>query len=197
MSRIGKQPVPVPAGVKVQVKTVGASGTRAGRVVVLVEGPKGKLERQLPEGVTATVDGGAVKITRASDSKEHRSFHGLSRALVANMVKGVVEPFRKALEVHGTGYNAVVNGKELELTVGFAMPVKLKIPDGLTVEIGKQKPPKVEIRGADNEKVGAFAAAIRKVRPPSPYGQDNKGIRYEGEQVRKKAGKAFGSEKAK
>ncbi len=195
MSRIGKQPVAIPAGVKVSVKPAGAKATRLGQMCVFVDGPKGKLERLLPEGVTVTVDGAAVNVARASDSKMHRSFHGLTRALVANMVKGVVEPFYKALEVHGTGYNAIVNGKDLELIVGFAMPVKLRILEGLTVEIGKQKPPKIEVRGADKEKVGHFAASVRKVRPPSPYGQDNKGVRYEGEQVRKKAGKAFGSEK--
>lgn len=196
MSRIGKQPIPVPSGVKVQVKK-GGPGRLPQQCTVFVEGPKGKLERWLPDGITVAVDGGAVKVTRASDSKEHRAFHGLSRALVANMVKGVVDPFQRALEVHGTGYNAAVNGQELELTVGFASPVKMKIPAGLTVEIGKQKPPKIEVKGADKEKVGAFAAAVRKVRPPSPYGQDNKGIRYEGEQIRKKAGKAFGSEAKK
>lgn len=198
MSRIGKQPIPIPQGVKIQVKpkkagvVLGPSG-----VTVLVEGPKGKLERVLPDGVNVAVEGGIVKLTRAQDTKEGRAFHGLSRALVANMVQGVVEPYRKALEVHGTGFGAAVNGKELELTVGFASPVKLKIPEGILVEVGKTKPPKIEIKGADKEVVGRFAAQARKVRPPSPYGQDNKGIRYEGEQVRKKAGKAFGAEKAK
>jgi len=194
MSRIGKQPIPVPAGVKVNVKK-GGPNRRPDEIVVYVEGPKGKLERAIPTGITVAVENNVVKVTRASDSKTHKAFHGLSRALVANMVAGVVTPFYKALEVHGTGYNATVAGKDLELVVGYASPIKMKIPEGLTIEIGKQKPPKVEIRGPDKEKVGQFAAAVRKIRPPSPYGSDNKGVRYEGEVVRKKTGKAFGSEK--
>jgi large subunit ribosomal protein L6 len=182
MSRIGKQPVPVPSGVKVEVKN-GA---------VYVQGPKGKLERKLPEGISVAVESGVVKVTRASDEKHHRAYHGLTRALVANMVKGVVEPYSKSLEIVGTGFNANVNGRNLELMVGFANTISLKIPDGVDVTLGKTKPPKITVSGADKEKVGAFAAAARKVRPPSPY-SDNKGIRYEGEQVRKKVGKAFGS----
>ncbi len=182
MSRIGKQPVPIPAGVKVEVK----NGT------VYVQGPKGKLERKLPDGISVTVEAGHAKVTRASDEKLHRSCHGLIRALVANMVKGVVEPFFKNLDVVGTGFNAAVTGKKLDLTVGFANTISLAIPDGIEVEIGKAKPPRITVRGADKEKVGQFAAAARKVRPPSPY-SDNKGIRYENEQIRKKVGKAFGS----
>lgn len=182
MSRIGKQPVPVPSGVKVEVK----QGT------VFVQGPKGKLERKLPDGITVTVEGGNVKVTRASDLKDHRACHGLIRALVANMVKGVVEPYSKSLEVVGTGFNAVVTGKKLDLTVGYANTISLSIPDGVEVQIGKTKPPKITVVGPDKEKVGQFAAAARKVRPPSPY-SDNKGIRYENEQIRKKVGKAFGS----
>ena|SRR2546423_1841442 len=182
MSRIGKKPVPIPAGVKVESK----SGS------VYVQGPKGKLERRLPEGITVAVEGGNVKVARASDQKHHRAYHGLARALVANMVKGVVEPYSKALEIVGTGYNAAIVGKNLELTVGFANNIAMKIPDGIEVQLGKTKPPKITIVGADKEVVGQFAAAVRKVRPPSPYAE-NKGIRYEGEQVRKKVGKAFGS----
>lgn len=182
MSRIGKQPVAIPSGVKVEVK----SGT------VLVQGPKGKLERKLPEGITVTVEGGAAKVARASDQKHHRAYHGLIRALVANMVKGVVEPFSKSLEIVGTGFNAAVTGKKLDLTVGYANTISLSIPDGIEVQVGKTKPPKLTIVGPDKEKVGAFAAATRKVRPPSPY-SDNKGIRYENENIRKKEGKAFGS----
>jgi len=182
MSRIGKQPVPLPSGVKLDVK----NGT------VYVQGPKGKLERKLPDGISVAVEAGNAKVTRASDERQHRACHGLIRALVANMVKGVVEPYSKSLEIVGTGFNAVVNGKKLDLSVGFANTISLQIPDGLEVQLGKTKPPKVTIVGADKEKVGQFAAACRKVRPPSPY-SDNKGIRYDGEQVRKKVGKAFGS----
>lgn len=182
MSRIGKQPVPIPSGVKVEVK----NGS------VFVQGPKGKLERKLPAGISCAVEGGNVKVTRASDEKDHKACHGLIRSLVANMVKGVVEPYSKSLEVVGTGFNAAVTGKKLDLTVGFANTISLQIPDGIEVEIGKTKPPKITVRGADKERVGQFAAAARKVRPPSPY-SDNKGIRYENEQIRKKVGKAFGS----
>jgi len=182
MSRIGKQPVPIPSGVKVEVK----QGS------VFVQGPKGKLERKLPEGIQVGVDAGNVKVARTSDQKHHRAYHGLIRALVANMVKGVVEPYQKSLDIVGTGFTAAINGKKLELTVGYANIIGLLIPEGLEVQLGKQKPPRITIVGADKEKVGQFAAAIRTVRPPSPY-SDNKGIRYENEQVRKKAGKAFGS----
>lgn len=182
MSRIGKQPVPIPSGVKVEIK----NGS------VYVQGPKGKLERKLPEGITVAIDGGAAKVTRASDERNHRACHGLTRALVANMVKGVVEPYSKKLEIVGTGFNAILNGKNLDLIVGFANTISLKIPEGIEVTLGKTKPPGITVTGADKEKVGQFAAMARKVRPPSPY-SDNKGIRYEGEQVRKKVGKAFGS----
>ena len=182
MSRIGKQPVTVPSGVKVEIK----NGS------VFVQGPKGKLERKLPEGITCALEGGQVKVTRASDERQHRACHGLTRALVANMVKGVVEPYSKSLEIVGTGFNAIVSGKKLELIVGFANTIALAIPDGIEVTLGKTKPPVITVTGPDKEKVGQFAAAARKVRPPSPY-SDNKGIRYQGEQVRKKVGKAFGS----
>lgn len=186
MSRIGKQPVAIPSGVKVESK----------QNTVFVQGPKGKLERKLPEGISVEVKDGQVRVARASDQKHHRAYHGLIRALVANMVKGVVEPYSKSLEIVGTGFNANVAGKKLELMVGFANTIALDIPDGIEVQLGKTKPPKITVVGADKEKVGQFAAAARKVRPPSPY-SDNKGIRYEGEQIRKKVGKAFGSAGAK
>lgn len=182
MSRIGKQPVPIPSGVKVDAKPG----------LVQVQGPKGKLERKLPDGITCKVEGGTVKVLRATDQKEHRACHGLIRALVANMVQGVQTPYTKTLEIVGTGFNAVVNGKKLELSVGFANTIVMDIPEGITIELGKTKPPKITVIGPDKEAVGQFAAAARKKRPPSPY-SDNKGIRYEGEQIRKKVGKAFGS----
>jgi len=182
MSRIGKQPVPIPQGVKVDAKPG----------LIQVQGPKGKLERKLPDGISCKVEGGAVKVARASDQKEHRACHGLIRALVHNMVTGVVTPYTKTLEIVGTGFNAVVNGKKLELSVGFANTIALDIPEGLSIDLGKTKPPKITVIGADKEAVGQFAAKARKVRPPSPY-SDNKGIRYENEQIRKKVGKAFGS----
>src|ERR1700722_6866890 len=127
MSRIGKQPVPIPSGVKVESK----QGT------VYVQGPKGKLERKLPEGIAVTVEGGNVKVARLSDQKHHRAYHGLIRALVANMVKGVVEPYSKSLEIVGTGFNANVAGKKLELSVGYANTITLDIPDGIEVQLGK------------------------------------------------------------
>src|SRR2546423_1658987 len=133
MSRIGKQPVPIPSGVKVESK----QGS------VFVQGPKGKLERKLPEGITVKVEGNAVKVVRASDQKHHRAYHGLIRALVANMVQGVVTPYSKTLEIVGTGFNAIVNGKKLELYVGYANTIALDIPEGITIELGKTKPPKV------------------------------------------------------
>lgn len=184
MSRIGKKPIPVPAGVKVSV-----AGLK-----VTVEGPKGSLVQTFPEGVTIAHEAGQVKVGRASDQKRHRAFHGLTRALIANMVQGVKEPFSRVLEVHGTGFAATVTGMELELDIGFSNKVKVAIPKGLEVTPTKGRPTLIAIKGPSKQLVGQFAATIRNLRPPSPYG-DNKGIRYQGEVIRKKAGKAFGEKK--
>ncbi|MCW8140006.1 MAG: 50S ribosomal protein L6 [Planctomycetota bacterium] len=184
MSRIGKKPVEVPAGVKVNVA----------QRKVSIEGPGGKLEHTFPYGVGISLEGNTITVTRTSDSKQHRAFHGMTRALLANMVTGVKTPFEKILEIHGTGYNADVKGQELELDIGFSNKVKIKIPRGLEVKIDKQRPVVVRVLGADKQAVGQLSAEIRKIRPPSPYGE-NKGIRYRGEVIRKKAGKAFGEKK--
>lgn len=184
MSRIGKKPVSIPAGVKVAVA----------QRKVSVEGPAGKLEHTFPFGVKIAVEGSNVNIAREGDSKETRAFHGLTRALINNMVNGVKTPFEKILEVHGTGFAANVAGKNLELEVGFTNKIIMEIPKGLEVKIDKQKPVVLRIIGADKQAVGQLSAEIRKIRPPSPYG-DNKGIRYRDEVIRKKAGKAFGEKK--
>jgi large subunit ribosomal protein L6 len=187
MSRIGKQPVLLPAGVKV---------AKAGKAVN-VEGPKGKTSFTFHPDMGIVVDDKAkqVRVERPSDSKKHRELHGLTRALLANMVKGVVDPYEKKLELTGVGYQAKVEGKNLVLNVGFAHPVKVAIPTGLTVET--PKPTEIFIRGVDKQMVGEFTASARKVRPPEPY--NAKGIKYgkakdqPEEIVKRKAGKAFGS----
>lgn len=184
MSRIGKKPIPVPSGVKVSIDS-----SR-----VTVEGPKGTLAHTFPAGVTLTLDGSTVHVDRVNNTKQNRAFHGMARALVANMVTGVKDPFSKILEVHGTGFQAAVNGRELELELGFSHKVKLQIPDGLEVKVEKGRPPALVVSGADKQAVGQFAAVIRSKRPPSPY-SDNKGVRYRGEVIRKKAGKSVGDKK--
>jgi large subunit ribosomal protein L6 len=179
MSRIGKQPVPVPGGVKVAV---------AGQVIN-VEGPKGKLLFKMADGVSAAFDPEKkqVLVKRASDSRSHKELHGMTRSLIFNMVKGVTEGYVRRLEIVGVGFNAKVQGKDLLLTVGFVNPVKLAIPAGLAVTT--PAPTAIVIQGPDKQMVGEFAAVVRRVKPPEPY--KGKGIRYEGEQVRRKAGKAF------
>ena len=184
MSRIGKKPIEIPAGVKVNVA----------KRKVSVEGPGGKLEHEFPYGVAIAVEGNVVKITRETDKKEHRAFHGMTRALIGNMVKGVKTPFEKVLEIHGTGYAADLKGQVLELDIGFTNKVNMKLPKGIEIKIDKQRPVVVRVLGADKQAVGQFSAEIRAIRPPSPYGE-NKGIRYRGEVIRKKAGKAFGEKK--
>ena len=179
MSRIGKQPVAVPSGVKVAVNGQ----------VINVEGPKGKLLFKMADGVSASLDQAKnqVVVTRASDLRLHKALHGLTRSLIANMVKGVTEGYQKRLDILGVGYGAKLQGKELTLTVGFANPVKRMVPEGLTVTV--PKPTQIFIQGPDKQMVGEFAAVVRRVRPPEPY--KGKGIRYEGEVVKRKAGKAF------
>lgn len=184
MSRIGKKPIPVPAGVTVTVD----------KRRVSVKGPKGQLEHTFPLGVGIALEGSTVTVTRDSDVKEHRAFHGMTRALIANMILGVKEPWVKVLEIHGTGFRASA-GKDLELDVGFSNKVKVAIPTGLDVKVDdKSRPVVVTITGCDKQRVGQLAAEIRQVRPPTPY-SDNKGVRYRGETIRKKAGKAFGEKK--
>src|ERR687891_1784039 len=176
MSRIGKEPIPVPDGVTVQVE-----GSR-----VSVQGPKGSLQLDVNPEMRVTLEDGAVKVARPSDERFHRSLHGLTRTLIANMVEGVTNGYQKVLEIHGVGYRAALQGTDLELQVGYSHPVRFPAPEGIEFEV--PAPNRVVVRGIDKQLVGEIAADIRKVRKPEPY--KGKGIRYEGEYVRKKAGKA-------
>jgi large subunit ribosomal protein L6 len=179
MSRIGKLPVPVPDGVDVTIDGLS----------VTVKGPKGELSQTMPEGVEITRDDeGAVVVTRVSDARVHRARHGLVRSLVANMVTGVSEGYSRALELVGVGYRALPKGNDLELQVGYSHSVTIEAPEGISFEV--PAPTRVVVSGTDKVLVGQIAANIRKVRPPEPY--KGKGIRYEDERVRRKAGKAAG-----
>ena len=176
MSRIGKTPIPIPQGVEIK---------RAGSTVE-VKGPKGSLSHTIPEGVSMQVEDGAIHVKRKTDAKRVRSLHGLSRTLIANMVTGVTEGFTKGLEIVGIGYRANIQGRNLQLSLGYSHPVIYPIPEGIEVEVEKQN--KITIKGIDKQQVGQVAAEIRSFRRPEPY--KGKGIRYVGEQVRRKAGKA-------
>jgi large subunit ribosomal protein L6 len=181
MSRIGKQPVPYGAGIKVQV----SDGT------VRVEGPKGKLEIACHRNMIIEHDekGKILRVNRPDDERENRALHGLTRSLLANMIEGVTKGFEKKLKIEGIGYQARMDKKSLVLTVGYANAVEMKPPDGVAVEL--TDPTTIIIRGPDKQKVGQFAAEVRRVRKPEPY--KGKGIRYENEQVRRKEGKSFTS----
>ncbi|MBE3576775.1 MAG: 50S ribosomal protein L6 [Limnochordales bacterium] len=176
MSRIGRMPVKIPAGVEVAVE-----GN-----VVRVKGPKGELQREFHPDMKIEVVDGSIKVTRPSDEKEHRALHGLTRALIANMVRGVTEGYQKALEISGVGYRAARQGNKLVLSIGFSHPVEIEIPPGIEIDV--PTPTKMTVRGVDKELVGQVAARIRAVRPVEPY--LGKGISYEGERIRRKAGKA-------
>ncbi len=176
MSRIGKQPVVIPSGVDIKVDGL----------TVAVKGPKGTLERTFPEEVTLAVGDGEIRVGRPADDRRSRAMHGLSRALLANMVMGVSEGYTRELQLVGVGYRAALKGKNLELLVGFSHPVAIEAPDGVSFEV--PEPTKVIVSGIDKERVGQASADIRKVRPPEPY--KGKGIRYVDEYVRRKAGKA-------
>lgn len=176
MSRIGKLPVPIAKGVTVDID---------GRDVK-VKGPKGELSRTFPEGVSLTLDDSQVVVTRKNDEKHIRALHGLSRTLLWNMVAGVSEGFTKTLELQGVGYRAQQSGEKVTLSVGFSHPVEVAPPPGIQLEVEGNN--RVHVRGIDKELVGQVAANIRKVRKPEPY--KGKGIRYLGERVRRKAGKA-------
>lgn len=176
MSRIGKQPVPIPAGVEVNV----------GDSEVVVKGPKGQLSQPLLPGIRINVDNGHVVVERTSDEKRHRAMHGLARSLVANMVEGVTKGYQKNLELKGVGYRAQMQGKNLVLSVGYSHPVEIAPPEGIELEV--PQPTKIVVKGIDKQLVGQVAADIRAVRPPEPY--LGKGIMYEGERIRRKAGKS-------
>lgn len=175
MSRIGKMPVPVPSGVEVRIDGM----------TVIVKGPKGELSDTFDESMTITLGDGGVVVERPSDEREHRSLHGLTRSLIANMVTGVSEGFEKRLEIHGVGYRAMLKGKNLELQLGLSHPVLVEAEEGITFEAPSQD--RVIVKGIDKQRVGQVAAEIRAKRPPEPY--KGKGIRYEGEHVRRKVGK--------
>lgn len=176
MSRVGKKPIEVPANVTV---TVSDNNT------VTVKGPKGELTRQFNSEMKIEQEGNIITVVRPSDSKEHRTIHGTTRALLANMVTGVSEGFSRALELIGVGYRAQLQGKKLVLNVGYSHPVEFTPEEGLEIEVPSNT--KVIVKGIDKERVGAFASDIRAIRPPEPY--KGKGIRYEGEFVRRKEGK--------
>jgi len=179
MSRLGKKPVDVPAGVEIKI---------AGDVVV-VKGPKGELSQKIKSGVTISVDTAEKKIlvTRNSGSKQVRALQGLYRSLLNNMIIGVTEMYTKGLEIVGVGYRAALQGNRISLSVGFINPVDIAVPDGIEVTLPNAT--EIVIKGIDKQKVGQFAATIRKIRPPEPY--KGKGIRYKGEYVRKLEGKTL------
>lgn len=179
MSRIGRKAVAIPSGVTVDVK-----GSE-----VSAKGPKGSISWTVHPAIEIAVEGSEVQVTRANEERIARQMHGTARQLIQNMVHGVTEGFTRALEIVGVGYNAKVQGKKVVLQIGFCHPVDMVIPEGLTVECPSNT--RIVISGVDKQSVGQFAANIRRVRPPEPY--KGKGIRYEGEQVRRKAAKASGA----
>ena len=176
MSRIGKKPIVIPAGVDVKL-----DGTK-----ITVKGPKGTLERELHPNMIVEMEGNEINVSRPNDNKENRSLHGLTRTLINNMVTGVNETFKKELEVNGIGYRCEVKGQELTLKIGYSHDVVMTAPEGITVEV--PNPNKVVISGPDKQKVGQFAANVREKRPPEPY--KGKGIKYVDEYIRRKEGKS-------
>jgi large subunit ribosomal protein L6 len=176
MSRVGKQPIPVPQGVDVSIE--GSS--------VSVKGPKGELSGRFDADMNIELADGEISVTRPTEQPRHRALHGLTRSLIANMVQGVSEGFERTLEIHGVGYRAQQKGKAVEFAVGYSNPVHFEAPEG--VELAVEGPTVVHVRGIDKQAVGEVAARIRRIRPPEPY--KGKGIRYRGEHVRRKAGKA-------
>ncbi len=175
MSRIGRQPIDLPAGVSVSISP--------GRV--MVNGPLGELTQQVPARMQVEQQDTTIVVTRPTERGDDRALHGLTRSLIANMVEGVTNGFQKRLEIQGVGYRAALRGVDLELNVGYSHPVVLKAPQGITFEVPTQT--EVVVKGIDKQQVGEIAAQVRKVRPPEPY--KGKGIRYEGEYVRRKVGK--------
>lgn len=176
MSRIGRLPIAVPEGVDVRV---------SGRTVE-VKGPKGLLVREVHPDMQVAVAGGAVTVVRPTDQRQHRALHGLTRALIANMVRGVTQGYRVDLEIHGVGYRATRQGRQVVLQVGYSHPVEITPPEGIEIEV--PQPNRLSVVGTDKEIVGRTAASIRRIRPPDPY--KGKGIRYAGERLRLRAGKA-------
>ncbi len=182
MSRIGKMPITIPAGVDVKV---------SGENEVTVKGPNGTLSRVLHKDMKITVDAGVITVERPSDVKEHRSLHGLTRTLINNMVVGVTEGFQKTLEINGVGYRAAMQGKKLALTLGYSHPVEYEAPEGITLEV--PSPNTIIVKGSNKEVVGETAAKIREYRLPEPY--KGKGIKYADEVIRRKEGKTGAKKK--
>ena len=177
MSRIGKKPVSIPAGVQIKI-----DGSH-----VTVKGPKGELKRTFVDVISVAQDGDELKVTRPDDQRETRALHGLTRALLNNMVEGVTKGFKKTMVVEGVGYRAEMTGKNLMLYLGYSHPIMIAPPDGIAI-VADPKAKTISIEGIDKEKVGEVSAEIRALRPPEPY--KGKGIRYDNEIVRRKAGKA-------
>jgi large subunit ribosomal protein L6 len=175
MSRIGQRPIEIPDGVTVEI----------GAGVVSVKGPKGELSQSVSPSMRIEQSNGTLTVERPSDRGEHRALHGLTRTLIANMVEGVTNGFEKRLEIQGVGYRARLQGKALEMTLGYSHPVSVSPPDGIEFEV--PQPTEVVVRGIDKQLVGETAARVRKQRPPEPY--KGKGVRYSGEYVRRKVGK--------
>ena len=176
MSRIGKMPISVPAGVEVKNENN----------LLTVKGPKGQLSKQFSAELGIEIDNGTITVTRPSDDKRHRSLHGLTRTLIANMVEGVTNGYAKTLEIEGVGYRAAKSGNKVTLNLGFSHPVVFEDTDAIKLEV--PQPNKIVVNGIDKQAVGQFAAEIREKRPPEPY--KGKGIRYEGEHIIRKEGKA-------
>lgn len=177
MSRIGKMPITIPAGVEFTINDDNS---------VVVKGPKGTLSRKLSSDMNIAVDGEVITVTRPNETKRMKAFHGLTRMLIFNMVEGVSNGFTKTLEIVGTGYRAAKDGEKLTLTLGYSHPVVMHDPKGVTSTC--ETPTRISIAGIDKEAVGQYAADIRKKRPPEPY--KGKGVRYQGEHIIRKAGKA-------
>jgi large subunit ribosomal protein L6 len=176
MSRIGRTPVTIPSGVDVTI---------SGRLVT-VKGPRGELSMDVVQPIEVAKSDGAITVTRPNDEGEIRALHGLSRSLIANMVTGVTEGYSKTLEIVGVGYRVQARGKDLEFSLGFSHPVPVAAPDGITLRV--ESPTRFVVEGIDKQQVGEVAANIRKLRKPDPY--KGKGVRYQGEQIRRKVGKA-------
>ncbi len=179
MSRIGRKPIPIPAGVKVQVD----GGT------VRAEGPKGKVVQPVPAGVSAKLEGNQILVARTGDDRKVRALHGLARALLANMVNGVKQGFEKRLEIVGIGYRAQLQGRAIQLALGYSHPIVFPLPEGVTAEIDKQTA--ITLRGPDKAVLGETAARLRMLRKPDPY--KGKGIKYADEVIRRKVGKKAGA----
>ncbi|HWG99629.1 MAG TPA: 50S ribosomal protein L6 [Pilimelia sp.] len=177
MSRIGRKPIPVPSGVEVSIDGQ----------TVSVKGPKGQLQHTLAEPITLSrAEDGTLEVVRPSDERRAKELHGLSRTLINNMIVGVTEGYRKTLEISGTGYRVAAKGSDLEFALGFSHPVLVPAPAGITFTV--EKPTLFHVAGIDKQQVGEVAANIRKIRPPEPY--KGKGVKYQGEVIRRKAGKA-------